>query len=229
MFDEAISDAASGGLGLAPMIARDLGASEEEVRAMSFGASGPSGREAALRLGVNPAEGPGAPSNSPVRAAQRYARHLPPPGERIRAGVLDLGRPQPGLMPVEGVVSSPFGWRTHPITGDRRFHEGVDIAAPEGTEIRAVQSGVVRFAGRRGGYGNVVELEHPDGSVSRYAHASRIHVRRGDRVEVGESVADVGQTGHATGPHLHFQVERDGKAVDPNAYLSDLRVAHKGP
>jgi murein DD-endopeptidase MepM/ murein hydrolase activator NlpD len=127
-------------------------------------------------------------------------------------------------MPVDGVVSSDFGWRTHPISGKRRFHEGMDIAAPTGTEVRAVQSGTVRFAGTKGGYGNVVELEHGDGTVTRYAHASRLHVRRGDKIEVGESIADVGQTGHATGPHLHFQVEREGEAVDPVDYLSALRA-----
>lgn len=229
MFDESISNAAAGGLGLAPMIARDLGATEEEVRAMMRTNAAPVGPEASLRLHPKLGEPSAPPVPVGIQATARYEARLPSNGQRVRSGVASPGLPQPGLMPTRGVISSEYGWRTHPISGKRRFHEGVDIAAPEGTEIRAVQSGKVRFAGNKGGYGKVVELEHADGSITRYAHAARIHVQRGDRIEVGESIADVGQTGHATGPHLHFQVERGGKATDPIEYLTELRAAQKGP
>lgn len=230
MFDEAISKTAAGGLGLAPMLARDLGATEDEIKSLTLMGPSPSGSEARLRLTgpeAAPTDIPGAPTKTMAAAEkplQRYEALMPPNAGRMRSGVGAFGLPQAGLMPVDGVVSSDFGWRTHPISGKRRFHEGMDIAAPTGTEVRAVQSGTVRFAGTKGGYGNVVELEHGDGTVTRYAHASRLHVRRGDKIEVGESIADVGQTGHATGPHLHFQVEREGEAVDPVDYLSALRA-----
>ena len=229
MFDDAISKTAAGGLGLAPMLARDLGATEEEVKAMTLLGPSASGKEAQLKLSTSPAsaERMGAPTKSLAasdKPVQRYEAFMPATSGRVRAGVGSMGLPQAGLMPVEGVVSSEFGWRTHPISGKRRFHEGMDIAAPTGTEIRAVQTGTVRFAGPKGGYGNVVELEHRDGTITRYAHASRVHVRPGDKIEVGESIADVGQTGHATGPHLHFQVERAGEPIDPVDYLTALRA-----
>jgi len=123
------------------------------------------------------------------------------------------------LMPVQGRVGSPMGMRTHPITGQRRMHAGQDIAAPTGTPIRAAQAGTVAFAGVRGGYGNLVVIEHPDGTETRYAHASRLDVRAGDRVERGAVVAAVGSTGQSTGPHLHFEVRRGGEPVDPAPLL----------
>ncbi len=123
------------------------------------------------------------------------------------------------LLPVQGRVGSPMGMRTHPITGQRRLHAGIDIGAPTGTPIRAAQAGTVSFAGVRGGYGNLVVIEHPDGTETRYAHASRLDVRAGDRVERGAVVAAVGSTGQSTGPHLHFEVRRGGEPVDPAPLL----------
>ena len=118
-----------------------------------------------------------------------------------------------------GRVSSKYGWRTHPISGVRKFHGGMDIAALEGTEIRAAQAGTVTFSGHRPGYGKTVEIRHADGTTGRYAHASRLHVQIGDRVDAGEGIADVGQTGQATGPHLHFEVRRHGHPIDPQRWL----------
>jgi len=123
------------------------------------------------------------------------------------------------LLPGQGRVGSQMGMRTHPITGQRRMHAGIDIAAPTGTPIRAAQGGTVAFAGVRGGYGNLVVIEHPDGTETRYAHASRLDVRAGERVERGAVVAAVGSTGQSTGPHLHFEVRRGGEPVDPAPLL----------
>ena len=200
MFDEAIADASAGGLGLESLLARELGETGTPNRAS-------------------------APSPLTHRgAAAAYVGHTAASsGPRQRHGTYDSALPKTGDLPTQGVVSSRYGWRHHPTEAVRSFHEGLDIAADEGTEIMAVQAGRVRHAGPRGSYGNLVELEHADGSITRYAHASRVFVRRGDIVEVGEAIADVGATGRATGPHLHFEALVDDKAVDPERYLAGLR------
>ncbi|MFN0088435.1 MAG: peptidoglycan DD-metalloendopeptidase family protein [Blastocatellia bacterium] len=118
-------------------------------------------------------------------------------------------------IPIEGRISSRFGERRDPINGRPRLHGGIDIAVEHGTPIPAAAAGTVVFAGRRGGYGNLVEIEHADGRVTRYAHADRIFVSPGDSVQAGQSIATVGSTGHSTGPHLHFEVAEDGARVDP--------------
>ncbi len=112
-------------------------------------------------------------------------------------------------------VTSGFGARRDPFHGGERQHHGVDFGAAAGTPIRAAAAGVVRFAGTRGGYGNVVIVAHPDGSETRYAHCRDLAVRAGEAVAAGQSIATVGSTGRSTGPHLHFEVRRDGKPVDP--------------
>lgn len=117
--------------------------------------------------------------------------------------------------PVDARVSSAFGTRTHPISGERHHHAGVDFAAPAGTPVLAAADGVVEFAGQRGGYGNLVVLRHPDGTETRYAHQRDLAVRAGDRVEAGAPLGTVGSTGRSTGPHLHFELRRDGVPVDP--------------
>lgn len=115
--------------------------------------------------------------------------------------------------PVEGNLTSPYGihWRGT-LPG---IHRGVDIAVPEGTAVRSMAPGTVRFAGWMGGYGNVVWLEHRGGLVTIYAHLSTIEVERGDRVGGREVLGRSGSTGRATGPHLHFEVWRGGRPVDP--------------
>ena len=113
-------------------------------------------------------------------------------------------------------VSSRYGYRIHPISGDRRFHAGIDIALPTGTEIRAGFDGVVMTAHYdRNGYGNFVVIDNGDGIRALYAHADRLLVRSGDRVERGEVIATVGTTGASTGPHLHMEVFRDGRRLNP--------------
>ena len=123
-------------------------------------------------------------------------------------------------MYVKGPLRSRFGGRIDPINGDRRFHAGVDIAAPRGTPIGAAAAGRVVFAGRDGGYGNTVVLEHADGTRTRYAHAERLTVGVGEAVADGETVALVGSTGHSTGPHLHFEVIRKGRHLNPLKFLT---------
>lgn len=119
------------------------------------------------------------------------------------------------IWPAQGILTSGYGWRWG------RMHNGIDIAAPVGTPIFAAASGVVTFAGwNNGGYGNLVEIEHPDGSVTLYAHNSRILVREGQEVDQGEQVAEMGSTGFSTGPHLHFEIHPPGQgAVNPMAFL----------
>ena len=120
-------------------------------------------------------------------------------------------------MPVPGRISSGFGARVHPLLGYMRMHKGLDIAAPHGTPIRAAVDGVVTFAGRNAGYGNFVKLVHGGGLASGYGHMSRIAVRPGTRVARGQVIGYVGSTGLSTGPHLHWEVWRNGVAINPRS------------
>ena len=112
-------------------------------------------------------------------------------------------------------VTSGFGRRQHPISGDQRMHRGVDYGAPVGTEVQAVASGRVTFAGWRGGYGNLLIIEHSGGYQTRYAHLSRFHVSAGSPVSQGDIVARSGNTGASTAPHLHYEMLRHGQHIDP--------------
>jgi len=114
-----------------------------------------------------------------------------------------------------GYISSSFGQRSDPFTGRLAFHKGVDFAGRQGNEIVAVASGVVTWAGDRYGYGQMVEVNHGSGYVTRYAHNAENLVMVGDTVKRGDVIARMGDTGRATGPNLHFEVLLDGKAVDP--------------
>jgi murein DD-endopeptidase MepM/ murein hydrolase activator NlpD len=134
--------------------------------------------------------------------------------KQLKAAVYPAGWPTTG-----GWVSSGFGQRSDPFTGHAAFHEGVDIASRFGSEIKAMGGGVVSFAGDKEGYGCTVEINHGNGYTTRYAHCKSVLVRVGDRVTKGQGVALVGTTGRSTGPHLHFEVLRDGKAVNPGSYL----------
>jgi murein DD-endopeptidase MepM/ murein hydrolase activator NlpD len=126
----------------------------------------------------------------------------------------------PGAAVLEGYeIGSGFGSRIHPITKTRRFHSGVDIGAPSGTPITAFDDGVVTFAGPKGGYGNLVTIDHGNGVETRYAHQSQVGVAAGDQIKAGETLGYVGSTGNSTGPHLHFERREQGSAVDPTPYL----------
>ena len=120
----------------------------------------------------------------------------------------------------DGRVSSTWGNRT--LLGTTRHHSGVDLAAPSGTPIYSTGSGVVTKSGWGSGYGQYVEIDHGNGYITRYAHASRLMVNAGDRVNAGEHIANVGCTGRCTGPHLHFEVVKDGQRKNPSTYLAML-------
>ena len=127
----------------------------------------------------------------------------------------------PARHPVDGIaISSGFGNRVDPISRRRAFHSGVDFTAPTGTPIVASAGGRVIFAGRRSQYGLTVEIEHGAGLVTRYAHASKVLVNQGQIVRPGDRIALIGSTGRSTGPHLHFEILRDGHFVDPSVYLA---------
>lgn len=126
----------------------------------------------------------------------------------------------PSGMPIEkGYISSKYGFRRDPFTGRKRLHKGIDFAGRKGTPVKAVASGVVQYAARKGGYGNVVELDHGDGLVSRYAHLSVIKVKLDQVVKKGAAIALVGSTGRSTGPHLHLEVLKNGKHQNPAQYF----------
>lgn len=121
--------------------------------------------------------------------------------------------------PVGAPMSSGFGTRTHPILGDVRMHTGIDYAANTGAPIKAAGNGIVVWAGPRGGYGNIVIIDHRNGLATLYAHQSRVGVTLGQKVSTGQVVGLVGQTGMSTGPHLHFEVRELGAPADPMLYL----------
>ena len=126
----------------------------------------------------------------------------------------------PSLAPVDGGwLSSSFGWRIDPFSGQKSFHEGLDFPSESGTPIVAAASGKVIFADVHPQYGKMVEVDHGNGLVTRYAHASRLFVKEGDFILRGQKIAAVGSTGRATGPHLHFEVRLNGVPQNPGRFL----------
>jgi murein DD-endopeptidase MepM/ murein hydrolase activator NlpD len=134
--------------------------------------------------------------------------------------------PWSGLLNASNArLSSGFGMRKDPFTGRPQHHNGIDVAAPMGTKIYPYASGTVIRAGWNGGYGRMVTIRHDDGTETRYGHTSKNLVEVGDKVTLGEPIAEVGSTGRSTGPHLHFEMRRNGKPVDPVPYLSGPRLS----
>ena len=132
--------------------------------------------------------------------------------QAVRAALLDSGNPLPLR---KEVLSSPFGMRMHPLLGVWRPHLGVDLAAPAGTPVYATADGLVSAAGRRGGYGLAITLQHARGLETLYGHMSRLNVSNGQRVQRGEVIGWVGSTGLSTGPHLHYGTLLNGRAYNP--------------
>ena len=198
----------SGGIGLAEIIVRQMHTAADGGK---VSATGVEKARDAVRLLRDGAETKVAATDVVSTNAAHRTTH------RRKA---DDGEPVELQLPVTGRITSQFGARRDPIHGHRRFHRGLDIAAPRGTPIEAAAEGTVVFAGRQRGYGNTVIIEHADGRRTRYAHAQELHVQAGETVEAGQEIATVGSTGRATGPHVHFEVIEDGKRVNPLTVLA---------
>jgi murein DD-endopeptidase MepM/ murein hydrolase activator NlpD len=126
----------------------------------------------------------------------------------------------PSGRPVKkGWISSRYGMRTDPFTGKPDFHKGIDLAGAEGADVIAVGSGVVMWSGKRFSYGNMVEINHGNGYITRYGHNKENKVKVGDTVKKGQVIAKIGNTGRSTGPHVHFEVWRSGLTVDPMKFV----------
>ena len=135
-------------------------------------------------------------------------------GEQVKNDATPAGRPI-----LSGWLSSRYGSRIDPFSGKKAWHEGIDFAGREGSNIVAVASGVVSWSGERSGYGKMVEVAHGDGVITRYAHNQENRVKVGDMVRRGDVVALMGNSGRSTGPHVHFEVHKNGRPVDPASYL----------
>lgn len=125
-------------------------------------------------------------------------------------------------------VSSSFGVRKHPIYKVRAHHYGIDLAAPNGAQVRAVAAGTVVYADPHSGYGNLVVVLHKNGQTSHYGHMHSIHVEPGTIIKAGEIIGTVGSTGNVTGPHLHLEIRENGKALDPKKLFPKLAAKAKG-
>ena len=123
----------------------------------------------------------------------------------------------------EGFISSYFGRRADPFTGYSAVHKGLDFAGQEGSKVSSVAAGLVTYAGDRAGYGQMVEINHGNGLATRYCHNEKLLVKQGDMVRKGQEVALMGSTGHSTGPHLHFEVLKNGAQVDPLRFIGEDR------
>jgi murein DD-endopeptidase MepM/ murein hydrolase activator NlpD len=219
MFSEEVARtlAKSGDIGLADAVLRQLGAGAERKslasKAIEIARLVRDGREdLAPEFKARAME-------LDRKAASMFARPLR--GGRPAENNYENNKEEIDLqLPVDGQITSTFGSRRDPFQGTLRRHNGVDIAAPSGTPIQAAAAGTVIFAGRRGGYGNLVEIDHPDGRRTRYAHAAEILVARGQEVAEGQTIATVGSTGRSTGPHLHFEVTENGTRVNPMDILA---------
>ena len=187
---------------------------------------------AALRqLGLNP--------DSMLRSADRLAMGGPlerlstdsegnvdPRFERLGLSIARMDALERGLSSVPQVlpakvqmISSSFGYRRDPFTGAAAMHKGLDFRGPHGAPIYAAANGRVSFVGRKAGYGNVVEISHGNGLMTRYAHMSTFKTRAGQTVEAGQTIGGIGSTGRSTGPHLHFEVRINNRAVNPRTFL----------
>lgn len=136
------------------------------------------------------------------------------------AGLRNMGARLRLGWPTRGIVTSPFGWRIHPIFGTREFHTGIDIAGPSGAPVAAAYPGTVRFVGWKSGYGQLVIVYHGNGLETAYSHLSAASVQPGARVEQGQEIGRIGSTGWSTGPHLLFEIFENGIPRDPAGYLN---------
>lgn len=217
-----------GAAGLARIEARQLAFVERVTRYADRRAQ--SAESAIRRLGLNPAmmmvadeQAQGGPLE---RLVSDHDGGLDPRFERMvlslsRMASLERGLQEiPQVMPADiNSISSGFGYRRDPFNGHAAMHAGLDFRAPYGAPIRAAADGTVSFVGQKSGYGNVVEVSHGNGMITRYAHMSRFGSRVGQDVKAGEVIGAIGNSGRSTGPHLHFEVRINGRAVNPRPFL----------
>jgi murein DD-endopeptidase MepM/ murein hydrolase activator NlpD len=155
-------------------------------------------------------------SEQAVRELEEESAEIETLIQRLQAtGMPRRGQLSGFVMPVRGTMTSRFGYRVHPLFGRRHFHAGVDFAAPTGTSVQAAYSGTVLITGWYGGYGRVVVIDHGGGMSTLYGHLSSVLVATGQTVSAGQVIGRVGSTGYSTGPHLHYEVRRDGRPVSP--------------
>ena len=250
MFDKAMCDklAADGGIGLADMMYRQLkgqvlpkgtaqaGQGDILPANRPVAAHGPTGT-GQDRLPLSGAQAPSARRGIPAQRfspemAAALARpgvsplapgHTPTTGSAASLAGYEAAAAQaatPMAAPVTGDITSEYGWRADPFKGREAWHAGMDIAASAGSPVAACWGGKVVFAGQKGGYGNMVEIEHPGGWMSVYGHLRSYSVKAGDTVAAGGKIAEVGSTGRSTGPHLHFELRRGDETVDPQHMLA---------
>jgi murein DD-endopeptidase MepM/ murein hydrolase activator NlpD len=166
---------------------------------------------------------------NPKAAARKASKREPAAAPKREATALKseaaVWTGQEPVLPVRGIVTSNYGWRHDPIDGTTRHHNGVDIAVPTGTKVKAIAAGRVIESRTHGGYGNLVTIEHADGSVSMYGHNSRLEVACGEQVEAGQTVALSGSTGRSTGPHLHFELWKSGSNVTASYLKNGAGIA----
>jgi murein DD-endopeptidase MepM/ murein hydrolase activator NlpD len=173
--------------------------------------------------GEGPVGGPFVPIKPPLAGASAFERQL----YRVNVARAQIDRythtfvAVPVRKPIIGDVdmSSPFGMRMDPFHGRAAIHTGIDLRGDTGEPVRATATGRVTIAGREGGYGNMIEINHGNGLASRYGHLSQIGVKVGQFVRIGETIGRIGSTGRSTGPHLHYETRVNGEAVDPQKFL----------
>ena len=203
------------GLGLQEILLKRMGQSE-------YSQKNKENQKETGNVGIA-AEGiePSAATPAAIAAPEVPAPHTHDPLEEGGPAVTISGE---GALPIRegGRVSSAFGYRKDPFTGEAKFHHGIDIAAAEGTEVYPAKGGEVMFSGYRKGYGNIVEIDHGDGIVTKYAHNRANRVATGDRVGPDTVIAEVGSTGRSTGPHLHFEVQYEGRKVPPQTIFAGI-------
>lgn len=197
----ALSLSKAGGVGLAESLVQSLRSVGVDVP--SAGAISPQSLSEAVQ------------SASPIALTGVHESTLPADAHQLHEHT-DV--PVGSVLPAAQHISGAFGWRRDPFTQHTRFHQGTDLRAAYGRDVRAAGDGVVTYAGDRGGYGLTVVVDHGDGVETRYAHLSAADVKAGTRVRAGEVLARSGNSGRSTGAHLHFEVRRDGKAVDPREF-----------
>ena len=220
--------------GLARLEAKQLAFVERLTRYADIRAG--QAAETIRKLGLNPdtfmaaLEGNEAKGGPLLRLATGRDGSLDPRFERFGLSLARMEALERGLAGIPQVrpasmddITSGFGYRSDPFTGGGALHAGIDFKGPVGSPIYAAATGTVSFAGRKQGYGNCVEIDHGNGLLTRYAHMSRFGVTVGQSVEAGNAIGAIGNTGRSTGPHLHFEVRVNGRAVNPRPFLEKGR------